>query len=299
MESGNGFTAFYWHPTPMEAKVRPANAADKIPLMSFIKDVWGGHDYIPAVWDSWLQHRQGKMFVVEVDGTPVGMNRVRFLEDGSAWFEGARVHPDFRGRGLASMLGENSMGFASARGVRVFRLTSGSRNGAAHRQISRIMFREIARFSVYEPPKGRKPKPTGTATRMPVEELSKVMGLLRAAKEFQLGGGMFWHDFTAASLTEDVVCGLLAEGAVWRAGDAVAVTRTGGDGEGEWEEICYLGGPVADSIRLVEALVGRDRNASERFVFVPQKSPIISALRGEGYGRNFSMVLFERRSANS
>ena len=93
----------------MESENRPARPSDKAPLMSFIREVWGGHDYIPYVWDWWLKDRTGKMFVVEVDGVPVGMNRVRFLEDGSAWFEGVRVHPDFRGKGLATMLGENSM----------------------------------------------------------------------------------------------------------------------------------------------------------------------------------------------
>jgi len=282
----------------LDVKVRPARAADKAPLMSFIKDVWEGHDYIPLVWDRWLHDRRGRMFVVEADGIPVGMNRVRFLEDGSAWFEGARVHPALRGRGLASMLGENSMRYAEARGVKVFRLTSGSHNRAAHRQISRISFSEAARFSVYEPPKGKKPEPTGSAIRMAPPELLTVMGLLRSAKEFQLGGGVFWHDFTAVSLTKKVVSALLAEGATWRAGDAVAVTRTGSEGEGDWEEICYLGGPVHDSMRLVRALVGRDRDASERYVFVPQGSPIISALREEGYTRNFSMVLFERKAAN-
>lgn len=281
----------------MEAKVRPVRAADKGPLMSFIKNVWGGNDYLPYVWDRWLRDRRGKMFVVEADGTPVGMNRVRFLEDGSAWFEGARVHPAFRGRGLASMLGETSMRFAAARGVKVFRLTSGSRNRAAHRQISRIKFRETARFSVYVPPKVKNLKPTGTVARMAPDELSTAMGLLRRSKEFQLGGGMFWHDFTAAWLSKDVVAGLLAEGAVWRAGNAVAVVRAGDVGEEYWEEICYLGGPVSDSARLVKALVGRERNASERLVFVPQRSPIIPALRKEGYGRNFSLVLFERRAA--
>jgi len=282
----------------MEAKVRPAEAADKAPLMSFIKDVWGGQDYIPFVWDSWLHDRRGKMFVVEANGSPVGMNRVRFLEDGSAWFEGARVHPAYRGMGLASMLAENSMRYAESRGVRVFRLTSGSRNKMAHRQISRIMFNEVARFSVYEPPRGRMPKATGAATLMTLGELTRVMDLLRAAKEFRLGGGVFWHDFTAASLTENVVSGLLAEGAVWREGNALGVTRIGDEGEGVWEQICYLGGPVSDSMRLIRALIGRHKKVSERFVFVPQKSPIIPALRGEGYGRNFSMVLFERKSAN-
>jgi len=282
----------------METNVRPARASDKVPLMSFIKDVWGGHDYIPSVWDMWLRDRRGKMFVVDADGTPVGMNRVKFLEDGSAWFEGARVHPAFRGRGLASMLGEHSMRFAANRGVGLFRLTSGSRNRAAHRQISRILFSEVARFSVYAPQKGKKLRPRGEATRSTPSELSTVMALLGRAKEFQLGYGVFWHDFAAASLTKNVVSGLLAEGAVWQSGDAVAVIRAGGEGEGNWEEVCYLGGPVSDSIKLVRALVGRDRNAGERFVFVPQRSPLIHALRKEGYGRNFSMILFERKAAN-
>jgi hypothetical protein len=196
------------------------------------------------------------------------------------------------------MLCEKSIKFATARGVKVFRLTSGSHNMAAHRQISRIKFREVSRFSVYEPQKGKKPKPTGEVRRMAPDKLGRAMRLLGAAKEFKLGGGVLWHDFTAVSLSRDVVSGLLAEGSVWRAGDAVAVTRTGGEGEEGWEEICYLGGPVPDSIELVKALVGRDGNASERFVFVPQKSPIISALRKVGYSRHFSMVLFERKFAN-
>jgi ribosomal protein S18 acetylase RimI-like enzyme len=282
----------------MEAKVRPARPADKAPLMSFIKDVWSGHDYIPLVWDTWLRDRQGKMFVVEVGGVPVGMNRVRFLEDGSAWFEGARIHPEFRGRGLASMLGENSMRLASARGAKVFRLTSGSHNRAAHRQIRKMKFRETARFSVYEPPKGKNPRPAGGAARMKRGELPAVMRLLGQEREFRLGAGVFWHDFGAASLTRDVVSLLLAEGAVWRVGDALAVARIGGEGGGDWEEICYVGGPSGESVKLVKALMGRRRKATERFVFVPQGSPVITELREACYKRNFAMILFERRAAN-
>ena len=153
-------------------------------------------------------------------------------------------------------------------------------------------------YKQVEVQKGKKLRPRGEATRSTPSELSTVMALLGRAKEFQLGYGVFWHDFAAASLTKNVVSGLLAEGAVWQSGDAVAVIRAGGEGEGNWEEVCYLGGPVSDSIKLVRALVGRDRNAGERFVFVPHGSPLIHALRKEGYGRNFSMILFERKAAN-
>lgn len=281
----------------MDVKVRPARPSDKAPLMSFIKDVWGGTDYIPKVWDEWLKDEKGKMFVVEVDGVPVGMNRVRFLEDGSAWFEGVRVHPSFRGKGLASMLGENSMKVARERGISVFRLTSGSSNKQAHRQIARVKFKEVSRFSVYEP-KGKGHRPKGKAERVTAERASEAMELIASSKEFRLGSGVFWHDFTAASMTPDVVRGLAQEGAVWRTGKAVAVTRHGSEGEPNWEEVCFVGGPASDALELVKSLVGRNPGAKERWVFVPQGSPLIHALRGEGYERNFAMVLFERRATN-
>lgn len=282
----------------MKARVRPARPSDKEPLMSFIKDVWGGHDYIPLVWDQWLSDQSGKMFVVEAEGKVVGMNRVRFLEDGSAWFEGARVHPDYRGKGLASMLGENSMRVARARGVGVFRLTSGSTNKPAHRQIARIRFKEAARFSVYEPGKGMKLRPGRGAVRVRLAELRSAMMLLRGTKEFALGTGVFWHEFTAAALTRDIVERRIREGCVWKAGRAMAVLQEGGEGGPRWEEVSFIGGPVEDASTLISSLVGRNRKAKERWVFVPRGSPLIHMLRSKGFVRNFSMILFQRRAVN-
>jgi len=281
----------------MEARVRPARPEDKEPLMSFIKDVWGGHDYIPLVWDRWLKDPTGRMFVVEVDGRAVGMNRIRFLEDRSAWFEGARVHPDYRGRGLASMLGENSMRVARKRGIRVFRLTSGSRNKSAHRQIARIRFREAARFSVYEPRKGLRLSPGPGARMVGRHDISSAMKLIRKTKEFALGRGVAWHEFNAVALTPELVKKRVREGSLWRTGDAVAVVREGGEGGPRWEEISFVGGPVDDASTLISSLVGRDKKAKERWIFVPQKSPLIHMLRSKGFVRNFAMILFERRAA--
>ncbi|HUH82785.1 MAG TPA: GNAT family N-acetyltransferase [Nitrososphaerales archaeon] len=262
--------------------------------MSFIKNVWGGHDYIPQVWDEWLADPHGKMFVVEVGGVPVGMNRVQFLEDGSAWFEGVRVHPDFRGRGLATLLGENSMRVARERGVTVFRLTSGSNNKVAHRQIARIRFNPVSKFSVYEPESI--PGGAGRARRAKIGELDSVAEAMKSSMEYDLGSGVFWDNYTAASLTPEVVRKLVIEGAVWRQGEAVGVTRLGAGGS--WEQVCFIGGPPSDAVPLAAFLVGRKRAAEEHWVFVPQGSPIIRGLREKGFRRTFAMILFERRVAN-
>jgi len=244
-----------------------------------------------------MNDTKGEMFVVEVGGVPVGMNRVRYLEDGSAWFEGARVHPDFRGRGLATMLGENSMRVAKRKGVKVFRLTSGSRNRPAHRQIAKIEFEEVARFSVYEPKSGKRLKPGVEAVRVGPAGVSEALRLLRGSREYRLAAGIFWHNWSAAALAPEVVRKLVEEGAVWKAGRAIAVTREGGEGREKWEQVCFIGGPPSDAVRLVKSLVGRNRRVAERWVFVPQGSPLIHLLRKEGYRRDFSMVLFERRAA--
>ena len=279
----------------MDAVVRPARRSDRAPLMSFIKDVWGGHDYIPTVWERWIRDTKNRMYVVVVDGVPVGMNRMRFMEDGSAWFEGARVHPEYRSRGLGSMLGENSMRVAKGLGITTFRLTSGSRNHTAHRQIARIEFKEAARFSVYEPPKSH--RGAGGARRIGRDGAADAYAAISGSAEYRLGGGVFWHDFAAASLTPEVVDHLVREGAVWRLGRAAAVARDGGGGAETWKQICFLGGEPGDAARLARALTAGWGRATERWIFLPQGSPIIHQLRVAGFRRNFSNILFERRAA--
>jgi GNAT superfamily N-acetyltransferase len=281
----------------LEARVRPARAEDKESLMSFIKHVWGGHDYIPYVWDEWLAGKGGKMFVVEADGVAVGMNRLRFLDDGAAWFEGARVHPDFRGRGLASMLADNGVRVAKERGARVFRLASGSRNRIAHRQIARVKFKEVSRYSVYEPHGKSRLHPTDDARKARPSDLGRMMKLIRASKEYRLGEGIYWHGIAGTTLLPEVVKRLIAKGSVWVYNRAVAVTGEAVEGTELWEEVGFVGGPQEDCWRLVRSLIGRNPKARRRWVFIPQGSPFITTLRQRGWRRNWAMVLFERRAA--
>jgi GNAT superfamily N-acetyltransferase len=280
----------------MNARVRLARPADKGQLMSFIKGVWGGHDYIPRIWDAWLRDETGKMFVVEAEGVPVGMSRVKFLEDGSAWLEGARVHPNFRGRGLATMLGESSMRIAMKRGVKVFRLTSWSRNKAAHRAIARMNFKESSRISPYEPGKGARFAPQKGVSRAGMDDLSRVTRLIRRSREFRLGSGVFWDAFTAASLNPVMVKKLVGEGSIWTAGESVAIARLGGEGSETWRQVCFLTGKGDTPVELVRHVFGlkEGARATRRIVYLPQGSHLVGALRRTGFNRLTSLILFER-----
>jgi hypothetical protein len=239
------------------------------------------------------------MFVVEADGIAVGMNRVRFLEDGSAWFEGARVRPEFRGMGLATMLGEKTMQVARDRGVRVFRLVSGSRNRLAHRQIARMGFREASRMSVYVPGKGARSSPAKEAALATPGDLAKAIEIVRGSREFRLGSGVYWDSFAAKSLSPRMLEELVRRRQVWLAGRSVAIANVGGEGGWAWKQVCFLAGREDECVRLVRHVFGlkTKSRASRRFAYVPQGSRIIGALRKAGFERWSSLILFERPPA--
>jgi GNAT superfamily N-acetyltransferase len=283
----------------LRVEVREARPADKKPLMDFIKDVWEGHDYIPRVWDDWLRDKGSKMFVVLADGRQVGMNRVRFLEDGSAWFEGARVHPQFRGMGLATALGEKSMDVANRKGVEVYRLTSGTWNKQAHRQIARMGFKEAARVSVYVPPEGMRLGPQTGVRRAGYDDLPEVVRSIRTSREFTLGSGVMWDTFAANALTRKVIARALGDGEVYLAEGALGVAMSGGEGTEAWRQVGFLTGDEKGVVRLVRHFFGlrEKRKPSRRLVYVPQGSRVIGALRRAGMKRDFSLILFELKAA--
>jgi len=283
----------------VKVRVRAARANDKKPLMSFIKNVWGGHDYIPRVWDDWLKDRNGRMFVVEVGGVPVGMNRVRFLEDGSAWFEGARVHPNFRGMGLASKLGVRTMRVARNQGIRVFRLVSGSRNRSAHRQIARMRFKETSRISVYVPGKGARFVPEKGVSLAAPDDLERVMRLVKKSREFKLGSGVFWDSFAAKSLDSSMVKGLIRDQSVWIKDESVAIAKVGREEGIGWRQVCFLAGNDDGPLKLVSHVFGLKvkGRTSLRLVYMPQGSRMIGILRRSGFVRWSSLILFQRTAA--
>lgn len=275
--------------------VRRARASDKKPLMAFIKKVWGGHDYIPYVWDRWLKDPSGQMFVAVAGGVPIGMNRVKLVEDGSAWFEGARVHQRYRGRGVATALGENSMNYASARGARVFRLASRSRNRPAHRQVARMSFKEKARVSVYERASTTRFGHQALVAKAKAREGDSLYKSLMESSEYKHAGGLICSSFTCMSLTREMFRKRIESGEVVVADGALAIVRKGEEGDEVWKEICFISGKVEPATRLIKDLLGTEPRSKNVIVFLPVGSRLARAVKGLGFRRSTSLIVFEKK----
>ena len=285
----------------MNVVVREARASDRRPLMEFVARTWGGHDYIPSVWDEWLHDKTGTIFVVEVDGKQVGMNRVRFLRDGTGWLEGARIRPDFRGKGLASLLGKKSMEYASKFGITRFRLTSGSRNKAAHSQVSKMGFKEVGRFSVFKAGGRSKLKTQEGVRRVSSKEAERTMNLISKSEEFRLARGVYWDSFVVPSLDRDALADLIKKGYVFSTKDskgnsAIAICGPVKEGNEVWQQMSFLCGKPALCRRLVSHLLqDSGPKKDEKYVFLPKGSRLSKTVREIGMKKEFQMVLFEGR----
>ncbi len=85
--------------------IRPLRETDRDDILDIAKYTWEGHDYLPHSFESWLKDKNSHTAAIELDGRVIALANLRVIEDGmTGWMEGLRVHPDYRGKGLARIL---------------------------------------------------------------------------------------------------------------------------------------------------------------------------------------------------
>ncbi len=124
----------------MNIQVRFVKQSDKDFILEYIKRTWEHGDYIGDVWDVWINDKAGRFFAAIVDDKPVGILHVSFITSEIGWLEGARVHPDFRGKGIGSKLTEVVVNWCKEKGIKLVGLTTADDNVPAHRVAEKLGF---------------------------------------------------------------------------------------------------------------------------------------------------------------
>ena len=121
--------------------LRPMRPADRERVMELTRDVWDGHDYLPRVFDDWVADASATFQAAEVDGTVVGVQRLRAYAQGIVWYEGLRVATSHRGRGIAAAMLDSAIAEAREQGFEEMRL--GTANPTAVGIFERAGFRRL------------------------------------------------------------------------------------------------------------------------------------------------------------
>lgn len=267
--------------------IRRARPSDKHDVLAAVRTLWGGHDRIPDVFDTWVTHRTGPFFVAESAGRVVGMGKLTAVSPTEAWLEGGRVAPRWRRRGIATALIAHRIDYARERGFRVLRFSTASDNTPIHRAARTFGFARVAILSRREAPATSGSPPT-RATRAQGRAVLRRVGPL-----VQRGHGWEWREITSRD-----VRAAIARGRVFVSDRAVGAVAVLGDRYEGSLMIVAIGGRARP---LVELLLGLRAEAQRRGLddasFYVSNGPERRAARSAGYRKPWSQetYLFEKR----
>jgi GNAT superfamily N-acetyltransferase len=111
---------------------RPASARDHADVTEFCQDIWEGGDYVPEVWDDWLNDTHGLLAVAESNGHAIGCSKITLISQGQWWLEGFRVDPKFQGLKVGSRIHDYVTDWWIDHGDGTLRLMTDAGNFAVH-----------------------------------------------------------------------------------------------------------------------------------------------------------------------
>lgn len=128
--------------------IRHAELGDADDIAGFTQDTWEGGDYIPRVFDEWVESddENQQTFVAETGNEVVGLVQFTLVSEYEAWSQGLRVAPDARGKGIGHALNRAGFEWARRRTATVARNMIFSWNTKGLGLARKIGFRPVAAF---------------------------------------------------------------------------------------------------------------------------------------------------------
>jgi ribosomal protein S18 acetylase RimI-like enzyme len=235
--------------------IREARPKDREQILAFTRHTFRWGDYLDQTWDRWRRERTGKLIVAEIGGRVVGNLHLAILGEGEAWVEGMRVHPDFRRRGISTLMDRRAVKYAREAGCQVIRLETGSSNYAAQAAIVSLGYRYVMSLREWEAPstKGspQNIRPAGVRD-LPSLMILREHSWIRLATRslFPLSDPWHWGNFSMSRLA-----GAVRHGRVWL---ITAKGKTAGfvvlGDEEEALQAIFLAGRQREAVKMLAEL---------------------------------------------
>lgn len=279
----------------MDLNVREARDEDIKDVSGFATDTWDGWDYVPDVWDDWLD--EGVTLVAETDDGVVGVLHATTRGD-EAWLEGMRVAEDARREGVATALMEETLDRLADEGAEVARCMAFDDNQPALELLESLGFE---RATTVHHARGFG-FPYGTQ----IEEANYDDSLeaLRDTDAFDAVDGLYatteWRMWSAPATVKEYdgdVLGFVEDGDVRAIAlcDGVRVNTTGEEKRSElvfgllWCEPAY-----SSQFALDVRGEARDRNLNDALVFLPDDGDYITSFDQSGFDISEGDHIYEK-----
>jgi N-acetylglutamate synthase-like GNAT family acetyltransferase len=259
--------------------IRPVRSGDRERVIELTRDIWGGHDYVPRVFDDWVSDAGAAFQAIELDGIVVGLQRLRPYASGLIWYEGLRVASTHRRQGLALTMLQSAIAEAREQGFREMRLATGNPNAA--RLFVKMDFERIQDDRWWKSSRVE----GGESARIPEPaEAEKMWAKIAASPGIELWGGVT-ADFNGAHDLGPQELGRLAGAGMLRAGPggrAIAGLREPWGNNLAVAFVAGQGGALRDLLLALRFEADAD-GLDDVTLALPRDHPAADDLRASGY----------------
>jgi GNAT superfamily N-acetyltransferase len=265
--------------TARELTLRPVRPSDRDRIVELTKDVWGGRDYLPSVFDDWVADAASAFQALEVEGVVVGLQRLRPYAPGLVWYEGLRVATSHRRQGLARAMLDSAIAEAREQGHGEMRLATG--NPEAVRLFESVGFKKLVDVRWWRGPRVE----GGESPRIPAAaEAEKLWPMVAKSPGIELFNGVMAdfngaRDINAAELARLAETGMLRVGP---GGRAVAGLRRPWGNNIAVGFIAGSGGALRELLQALRFEADAD-GLDDVVVSLPRGHPAADDLRASGY----------------
>jgi RimJ/RimL family protein N-acetyltransferase len=285
--------------------VRKARDSDREAVFKFCRKTWSWGDYIPRVWDKWLEEKSGRVFIATIDDVPVGITHLSLDKPHEIWLSGARTDPNYRRMGVATAITKKCLDYAKRKGVKVARLTTESDNIAAQTAIKKLGFKPTAEF--VEMTAEKLVKENGRNSKWAEKtDINAIWDYLQTSKTYRKTAGLYTILFHWFSLEkEDLKRFIDQQKAIVH-----LVKSSKIDGlvlfddvtAQEWHEntiqTCYIDGDPTAVLGMIRLLKSRCHalGIKKIYGFACNHKPIITALEKLGFElQETSEIVYEKK----
>lgn len=106
---------------------------DNADVTEFCKGIWEGDDYVPDVWEDWVNESNGLLAVAEWNGHAIACSKISWISRGQWWLEGFRVDPAYQGLKIGACIHDYVTNWWLTHGDGTLRLMTDAGNVAVHR----------------------------------------------------------------------------------------------------------------------------------------------------------------------
>ncbi len=196
-------------------QIRRLKETDRTDVVEIAGLTWQGNDHLPEMFEEWLINPGCFSYAIHVSNKVVSLGNVKLIENSrTAWLEGMRVHPDYRGKGFAYIMTNRMLEVAKEIGASRTRLTLALKNPGPS-----ILARSIGMHPVFSLAVGWKGGLMELELEHGVTNITQVTGTEMPhsikSNEYILSFNIFVYHWHALDTNEENIAALDEKALLW------------------------------------------------------------------------------------